>query len=174
MMINDVNLDKQLMLACFEKLNQKLLQADEHGEIIIYGDASMCLVFGSRGYTLDVDAIFQPKTDLYQMAKEVAREMNIQEDWLNDGIKGFIYTQPPHVEVNTYSNLQIQSATAEYILAMKCYAAREGSKDRQDAIFLKDHLKLNSYLEVLDIVEKYVPRKFLSVKTVAFAEGLFV
>ena len=174
MMNKDVNLDKQLMLACFEKLNQKLAQADEHREIIIFGGASMCLVFGSRGYTRDVDAIFQPKTDLYQMAKEVANEMNIQEDWLNDGIKRFIYTNPPHVEPKTYSNLKIQSATAEYILAMKCYAAREGSKDRDDAIFLKNHLKLNSYLEVLDIVEKYVPRKFLSVKTVAFAEGLFV
>jgi hypothetical protein len=76
--------------------------------------------------------------------------------------------------VEIYSDLIIQSVTAEYILAMKCYAAREGSKDREDAIFLKNHLKLSSYLEVLDIVEKYVPRKFLSVKTVAFAEGLFV
>jgi hypothetical protein len=34
MMSADVNLDKQLMLTCFEKLNQKLVQVDEHGEIL--------------------------------------------------------------------------------------------------------------------------------------------
>ena len=32
------------------------------------------------------------------MAKEVANEINIQDDWLNDWIKRFIYTNPPHFE----------------------------------------------------------------------------
>ena len=133
----------------------------------------MCLVYGSRGYTRDVDEIFQPKSSLYQMAKEVAAEMKIQEDWLNDRIKGFIYSEPPYEEVITYSNLKVHSATADYLLAMKCYAARANSKDREDAVFLKNHLQLSAPSEVLDIVEKYIPHKFLSVKTVVFIEGLF-
>jgi hypothetical protein len=56
---------------------------------------------------------------------------------------------------------------------MKCFASREGSNDREDAIFLKDHLQLTDYNQVLDIVEKYIPRHLLSVWTVAFAQGLF-
>jgi hypothetical protein len=172
-MNHDIQLDRTLMLACFEKLNQKLLLKDEHGEIVIFGGASMCLVYGSRGYTRDVDEILQPKSSLYQMAKEVAAEMKIQEDWLNDGIKGFIYSEPPYVEVITYSNLKVHFATADYLLTMKCYAARADSKDKEDAIFLKNYLNLSEPSKVLDIVERYIPHKFLSVRTVAFVEGLF-
>lgn len=134
----------------------------------------MCLIFGSRGYTRDIDAIFEPKSNMYQMAQEVAHELGIQSDWLNDGVKGFLYHKPPITLALTYSNLKIYAADADYILAMKCYAAREDSKDREDAQFLVRHLGLQQASEVLDITERYIPRKLLSMRTVAFAQGLFL
>ncbi len=168
-----IELDRELMETCLSKLNEKLTTFGEMGEIVIFGGAAMCLVYGSREYTRDIDAIFEPKSDIYQMAKEVAEDLSLQEDWLNDGIKGFIYTTPPSELILTFSNLRVYSASADYILAMKCLAAREDSRDREDAIFLKNHLRLSDYEEVLDIVEKYIPKNKLSVKTVAFAQGLF-
>ncbi|WP_127582793.1 hypothetical protein [Paenibacillus koleovorans] len=79
-----VNLDRDLIENCFFRLNAKLQGAGEEGEVVLFGGAAMCLVFGSRGYTRDT--VFEPKSNMYQMAKEVAKEMAIQEDWLNDGI----------------------------------------------------------------------------------------
>ena len=161
------------MEICFSRLNDKLQKASEDGDVVIFGGAAMCLVFGSREYTRDVDALFKPKSDIYRMAKEVAEELSIQEDWLNDGIKGFINTQPPTTLILNYSNLKVYSANADYILAMKCYAARSDSKDKEDAVFLANYLGLTNYNQVLDVTEKYIPSKLLSVKTVAFAQGLF-
>ncbi|CAM4068547.1 hypothetical protein L1N85_08550 [Paenibacillus alkaliterrae] len=47
-------------------------------------------------------------------------------------------------------------------------------KDLNDAKVLVEHLRLTDRNQVLDIVEKYIPPKYLSIKTVAFAEALFV
>lgn len=71
------------------------------------------------------------------------------------------------------SNLKILAAKPEYILAMKCFAARLDADDLQDAKVLAAHLGLSDRNQVLDIVEKYIPRKMLSIKTAAFAEAIF-
>jgi hypothetical protein len=44
---------------------------------------------------------------MYKMIKEVASELSIQEDWLNDGIKGFVYENVPYEEALEYSHLKI-------------------------------------------------------------------
>lgn len=88
-------------------------------------------------------------------------------------MKGWLYTQPETSLVYKYSHLKVYVASPEYILAMKCYAARQDTDDRNDAIYLVKHLNLTNRDEILKIVEKYIPIKYLSVKTVAFVEGLF-
>lgn len=173
-MTDKIELDRKLMDLCFSKLNEKLAASGEKGDILLFGGAAMCLVFGSREYTRDVDAVFEPKSNMYKLAHAVAAELGIQQDWLNDGVKGFLYKTPPSTEILTYSNLTIYSADADYILAMKCFSAREDSKDREDAQFLVNYLGLSNESEVLDIVEKYIPRKLLSIKTVAFVKELFL
>jgi hypothetical protein len=71
------------------------------------------------------------------------------------------------------SHLRVLAAKPEYILAMKCYAARLDTDDLNDAKVLVNHLGLTDRNQVLDIVEKYIPSKLLGIKTVAFAEALF-
>jgi hypothetical protein len=51
------------------RLNEKLHNSDETGELILFGGAVMCLVFGSRGYTRDIDAVFEPKGSIYSYAQ---------------------------------------------------------------------------------------------------------
>jgi hypothetical protein len=65
----------------------------------------------------------------------------------------------------------------EYLLAMKCMAARIGGAGEQtdvpDIIFLIRHLKLKSANEVLDVVGRYYPASRIPVKTQYLVEGLF-
>jgi len=170
---DNLKMDKEQMIAALSRLNDMLRDADETGELILFGGAFMCLVFGSRSYTRDIDAIFEPKSSIYSYAREIAAEFNLPIDWLNDGVKGFIDSQPETDLIMQFSNLKIMAAKAEYILAMKCYAARLDTDDLNDAKVLTAHLGLRDRNQVLDIVEKYISRKLLSVKTVAFAEAIF-
>jgi hypothetical protein len=66
----------------------------------------------------------------------------------------------------------------EYLLAMKCMAARIGGgtdepTDVADITFLIRHLKLRSAKAVLDLVGQYYPASRIPVKTQYLAEGLF-
>ena len=66
----------------------------------------------------------------------------------------------------------------EYLLAMKCMAARVGGgvdepSDVADIIFLIRRLKLGSAKEVLDLVGQYYPASRIPVKTQYLVEGLF-
>jgi len=88
-------------------------------------------------------------------------------------VKGWLYVEPGTDSVMELSNLRVLAAKPEYILAMKCYAARLDSDDLNDAKFLAKYLGLIERNQMLDIVEKYIPAKLLGMKTVAFAEAVF-
>ena len=75
-------------------LNEKLRQQNVKGEICLYGGAVMCLVFDARPSTKDVDAIFHPSEIIRKAAKEIANELDLADDWLNDGVKGFLVDHP--------------------------------------------------------------------------------
>jgi hypothetical protein len=66
----------------------------------------------------------------------------------------------------------------EYLLAMKCMAARMGGvsgepSDVADIVFLIHHLQLKSPRVVLDLVGQYYPASRIPVKTQYLIEGLF-
>lgn len=66
----------------------------------------------------------------------------------------------------------------EYLLAMKCMAARLGGttdepSDVADITFLIRHLKLKSARDVLDLVQLYYPANRVPVKTQYLVDGLF-
>jgi hypothetical protein len=66
----------------------------------------------------------------------------------------------------------------EYLLAMKCMAARLGGtsgepSDVPDILFLIRHLQLKSARDVLDLVAQYYPANRITVKTQYLVEGLF-
>lgn len=171
--MEDIKLAKKQMLAALELLNLKLAEAGDTGELVMFGGAVMCLVYGARLYTRDIDAVFEPKSSIYELASQVAAELNLPKDWLNDGVKGWLHTQPPTELLIKHSNLVVYTAAADYILAMKCYSSRELTHDREDALFLVNHLGLKTADEVLDLVEKYVPRKYLEFRNTAFVYSLF-
>lgn len=87
--------------------------------------------------------------------KSIAQEYDINEDWLNDGVKGFITDNMKGSTYLEYSNLTVSSLDAECLLAMKLTSARSLSKDMEDSIFLMSILKIKSEQELFTLIEKY-------------------
>jgi hypothetical protein len=157
----------------FSSLNAALERKDVTGEVGICGGAVMCLVFKARCSTKDIDGIFAPAAEMREAIAEVASELDVPENWLNDAAKGFFSIDPPKRTVLDCSHLRVWAPTAEYMLAMKCISARFDSFDKDDLIFLIKHLDLRSPEKVFSIVTKYYSEETIPTKTKFFVEEVF-
>ena len=140
----------------------------------------MVLAFTARLSTKGVDAIFQPAPVIRELARRIGEEQRLPADWLNDGVKGYISSRHETTTGNLpqFAHLRLTMPVPEYLLAMKCMAARLGGTtgeptDILDIVFLIGHLGLRSAREVLDIVGEYYPANRISVKTQYLVDGLF-
>ena len=147
-------------------LNNELAAVNVKGTIALVGGAVMCLVFKTRESTHDIDAIFEPKSIIYECAEKVARQKSLPTGWLNDSVKGFISPEASFRTHFEFSNLDILVATPEYMLAMKCLSSRADSESELDDIKnLLLILGIKSYEEVEAIMLKYYPISRFQTKT---------
>ncbi len=89
-------------------MNEKPKQRGVIGEIGICGGAGMYLVYEARQATKDVDAFFQPTTEIREVAYEIAANFNLSSDWLNDAAKAYFDIDPPMEDVLNLSNLRVR------------------------------------------------------------------
>lgn len=155
------------------ELNSSLAEKGVNGEIGIFGGAMMVLAFNSRKSTKDIDAIFRPSSEIRAAAADIAAEHGMNENWLNDGVKGYIFVKPRKIPFMELSNLKIWLPPAEYMLAMKCCSGRFDSNDEDDIRTLIKQLGLNSGKEVFKIIEEYSPRKRIPPKAQFLVEEIF-
>ena len=165
-------LDRKRILRLLRALDAELGKAGVVGEVLLCGGAVMCLVFEARKATKDVDAIFAPAREMRRAVKAVAAKLNAPPDWLNDAAKGFFESEPPTDEVLNLKHLRVYAPRADYLLAMKCVAARFDSHDRGDAEFLIKRLGLKNPEDVFALIEKYYPRRLIPPKTRFLVEEL--
>ncbi|HSG39677.1 MAG TPA: DUF6036 family nucleotidyltransferase, partial [Thermoanaerobaculia bacterium] len=62
-------------------------------EIIVGGGAALVLLYNAREATKDVDAFAFVSADpasIREAARRVAQTLNLPENWLNDGAKGYL------------------------------------------------------------------------------------
>ncbi len=134
-------LSKETILMALSKLNEKFQSEGVIGEICVFGGTVMVLAFNARLSTKDVDAIFKPPEVFRRCALEIANELSLPENWLNDGVKGFVSDRPEYTAdgLPQLANLRVVRPNAEYLLAMKCMAARapayDTRGDREDIAF---------------------------------------
>lgn len=160
-------MDRGEIVALLTELGERLAAAGLRGEVV--GGAAMALCFDALRQTKDVDAIFEPKERIYEFAEHLAEERGLPPGWLNDAVKGFFPPgQAGERVVLELPGLVVWAPSAEYLLAMKVFAARP--EDLEDARFLARHLSLGSAEQVLAVVEKYYPRTRIPVKTQFFLE----
>lgn len=164
-------LNKAVIMEALARLNGKFKNEGVMGEICLFGGTAMVLAFNARLSTKDVDAIFQPPDIFRRCAAAVAAEMDLPVNWLNDGVKGFVSPTPSYTtdDLKQMSNLRIIRPTAEYLLAMKCMAARSPAYDtrgdREDILFLASRLGLQKAEEVLGVVESFYGTREILPKT---------
>lgn len=142
-----------------QRLNADLANHDVIGELYLVGGAVMCLVFDARQSTKDLDAYFQPVQVIREAASRVAAQFGIEDDWLNDAVKGYLSSAGDFDEYLRLTNLRVLTATPEYLLAMKCLAMRLGEEfhDEDDIRFLLRYLNVHRYDTALEIVGRYYP-----------------
>ena len=173
-------LTRKTILRGLQTLSNELGKQGVTGEICLFGGTVMVLAFTARLTTKAVDALFQPTQLIRELARRIATEQHLPVDWLHDGVKGFVSARHETTTGNLpqFPHLRLTMPVPEYLLAMKCMAARIGGtadepSDVADIVFLVRHLKLKSAKEVLDSVGQYYPANRIPVKPQYLVEGLF-
>ncbi|MHB1871463.1 MAG: hypothetical protein ACYCT1_11510 [Steroidobacteraceae bacterium] len=143
----------------FELLNVELRQTDTVGELFLVGGAVMCLAYGARASTRDVDAFFRPPEKVREAAARAAIKAGVDAHWLNDAVKGFMSAQGEFAPYLELDHLRVMTAQPQYLLAMKSLAMRIGAEfhDEEDVRFLLRLLDVRSYEQALRIITKYYP-----------------
>ena len=165
---------KKDILNAFEKLNEELSRQGICGEVGVVGGAAMVLAFNARNATKDVDAIFEPSSKIRKVIKAIADDLGLPDDWMNDAVKAFLPGEPRKKrEIFKRDHLRVWVPEPEYLLAMKGISARFDTHDADDLKLLIKILKLNSSVQVLNILQKYYPRNKIPAKTQFFIEEVF-
>lgn len=169
-----VMLNREQLIALLTELGQLLQERGMQGELFVVGGAAMALAYDARRLTTDVDAIFEPKSVIYDAAQIVASaHPEIDEGWLNDSVKGFFPAEDsnPSVVLDV-PGLRVSVPSTEYLLAMKVFAARI-DRDDDDVLFLANRLGLSTADEVLDLVSRFYPASRIEAKVQFYIQQLF-
>jgi len=144
-----------------EMLGQELVAQGRQGSILLLGGAVMLICVGNRTSTHDIDASFEREgSAIRQAATEIARRERLPSDWINDGAKGFLRSEPPIFLWKRYPGLDVYMPELEYLLAMKVVARRD--RDIDDARALIRHLGISDSDSVLRILKRYIPQNYLT------------
>lgn len=176
-------LDKKDIESGLKRLGELALLENKLIDISVYDGSALVIAWDSRVSTRDVDAVVAGDAEFVRKAAmQVAEENGWPEDWLNDGVKGFISDRQEMTGHGTYPSidrpgLRVYVPTAEYMLAMKCMAMRIGgvdsTRDVDDIRFLIRECGLKKPEDVIAIVEKFYPQRMIQPKVVFGIEEIF-
>lgn len=162
------------ILELFAELDDELCRANVRGDVFIVGGAAMAVAYDARPATRDIDGIWHPSREVRDAARRVAdRHADLDADWLNDGVKGFLPGEDAGKKPVVYEGtcLTVSAASPEYLLATKLLASRV-SRDEDDILLLYDRCGFTSVDEGLDLVERYYASRPIEAKVRFFLEEL--
>lgn len=162
-------LDKDHLTQALRRLGELALAEGTELELSLYGGAVFTLVYGSRDSTKDIDALIRP-TDLgRRLARQVAREQGLPEDWINADVAQFLSEQEAKrpLPAETFGpGISVTVPTAAYLLALKLRACRPALPgypgDEPDIRFLLGKIKPASPTEVEALFGRFFPHDVLS------------
>ena len=136
------------------ELGSRLAARSIEGELYVVGGAAIALAFDERRSTRDIDAVFEPKAIVYEVASSMAEDLGLPDGWLNDAVKGFLAGPDPGATVVLESpGLRVAVGSARMLLALKVLAHRAGEDD-DDVRLLARQLGLGSADAVLAVAEE--------------------
>jgi len=108
-------LDKREIESYLMMLGQELATKRRKGSILLVGGAVMVLIIGNRKSTRDIDASFEREAQTIRaIVLDIAYREGLPPDWLNDGAKGFLYSEPPVTLWKSYPGLDIYLPSLDY------------------------------------------------------------
>lgn len=167
-------LDAEQVRALLTELGARMSAQGIEARLFLVGGAAMALAFSRRRITRDLDAVFEPKSEIYAHAAAIARERGLAEDWLNDSVKGLLPDNTAPVEgTASFSapGIHVGVASAEYLFAMKAAAARLET-DGADLRLLARELGITTTAQALDLVERFYRPERLTAKTQLILETI--
>lgn len=144
-------------------------------EMFLVGGAAMALAYRRERTTRDLDAVFEPKTSVYDEVHRIADERGLPRDWLNDAVKGLLPDRGdrPGEQVSFVSEgISVAIASPEYLLATKAFSARaEG--DTEDFVTLARLLGITDADQALSVLERYYRPERLTAKSSLFVQSVY-
>jgi hypothetical protein len=186
-MVDEKSFDRKTLEYALAELGQRAFSAGRTVEIVIYGGSALLLTLNRQINTGDVDAVFEGnKGFIKKLALEMAAEFGWDENWLNDGVKGWLSSRDADPDVKalfrTYpaedrAGLRVYTAKPEYLFAMKCRAMRVGgvetTSDIDDIKLIARAIGIRNSQDALTLVEKFYPQNMLQPKTRLGLEEIF-
>jgi hypothetical protein len=170
--VPDQTFTRQKIVTALQALGDELTTLGVSGRVFIVGGAAMALAYSSRRVTKDIDAVFEPKSTIYQAAARVARELDLPEDWLNDAVKGFMPGEDrDRVPLPDVRGIEVTTASPAYLLAMKLMAMRFG-EDEEDIEVLLRECAITNAADALALLGRLYPYQEPPLKTRLFLEEL--
>ncbi len=171
---------RERLVAAIHALNTECVGAGLLLEICVWDGIEMLLAFDATTGSRDLGGVFRPATELAEAARSVAMRNNLPADWLERGVTktlldhGSASGEAGFVPWKDLSHVRLVRPTPEYLLAMKCLAARAHAapRDRTDAALLVQRLGLRTSDAVLALVGRYAPRDRLHVRTREFVADI--
>jgi hypothetical protein len=186
-MSDEKSFDRKTLEYALAGLGRRAFSAGRTVEIVIYGGSALLLTLNRQINTGDVDAVFEGNKDfIKRLAAEMAEEFGWDENWLNDGVKGWLSNRDADPDVKalfkTYPaedqpGLRVYTAKPEYLFAMKRRAMRVGgietNSDIDDIKLLARAIGIRNSQDALILVEKFYPQNMLQPKTRLGLEEIF-
>jgi len=147
-------MNREEILGALTALAAELDRRGVSAEMYVVGGAAIALAFDERRATRDIDAVFEPKSIVYEGAAVVAEQLGLPPGWLNDAVKGFLEApDPAAAPVLDLPGLRCLAASPETLLALKVLAHRVG-EDEDDLRLLANELGLERADQVLAVAER--------------------
>ncbi len=163
-------MDREEIVSNLREVGARLLRRGVQGDLYVVGGAAIALAYDARRTTRDVDAVFEPKALIYEIANAVAEERGLPAGWLNDSVKGLLTGPDPYVtRIIELPGLRVESASPQLLLALKVLAHRRDA-DADDVRLLTRLLGMRTPQEVLDHVERVLGPQRLTVEAQLFVE----
>lgn len=153
------------VLGLLRELGQRLDARGVRGDLFLVGGAAMAVAYGRDRLTRDIDAVFEPKTVIYEVAADLAASHGLPSDWLNDAVEGFLTTADPNATtLLDEPGLRVLVASPRFLFTLKAIAARV-DRDANDLLLLYRLCGFASVDQALDHVTQTAPAAALRPRT---------
>jgi hypothetical protein len=139
------------------ELGRRLSKRGIAAQLYIFGGAAVAMAFDARRATADIDATMRPSAEVYAEARAMARELGLNDGWLNSAGAGYLPNLPDDwAEAGQdFSGLRVGVADVRTMIAMKMLATR--TRDIKDLVLLFREAGIRRPHEAVTIFRELYP-----------------